>query len=74
MADERILQIGFEVFVSEVKKFEDEGVFNRFFWSHAIAGRGDACLSQQGGFVSGERDALIKPALDLPGELADRPS
>jgi hypothetical protein len=74
MLDQGIFEFRFGVFIFEIEEFEDERVFDGLFRRNRIARLCLCSLFQHCGFVSGQGNALIELAFDLPVQLPHGPA
>ena len=74
MLDECVFQVGFRIFVLETQELQHERVFDGLLGREGVAGFGNLGLSQHGGLVARQGDALVELAVHLPVELAHRPA
>ena len=72
-ADQCFFQIAFGIFVFEIKKFENEGVLDRFFGQHKIFRPWLSAPCEHGRFILGQGGALVELGVDLTVELTNRP-
>jgi len=74
MADERLFQFVFGVFVFKPKKFEHIGVSDFLLGKDTVFGQRLFSLAQHGGLIAGGRSPFVKLGVDLPIKLPYRPA
>ncbi|GIW41862.1 MAG: hypothetical protein KatS3mg076_2439 [Candidatus Binatia bacterium] len=73
-ADEGLLELALGILVLEAQELEDVGILDLLLDRDLVARRRAGAFAKHGRLVARERGALVKLALDLPFELADRPA
>ena len=74
MPDQGFLQLAFRVFILEIQKLKDKGIFYFFFREHGIAWLRFTAPGQHGRLVLRQNRALVELGTDLPVKLTNRPS
>jgi len=67
-------EIGFRIFVLQIKKFENKGILYLLFGRHKIFGDGAPATGESCGIVLRQSRSFVELRIDLTPQLAYRPT